>query len=182
MVTRQGPLFTCITNHTSSALNEPTVGYNSSTRVSYQTYWYSDPVINSDSAQDFYNAYVLINNTAEINWGLNADVPEGSPDYQVNPGYQKNWPEKWNASDFARVQLATRMDTWFANPKMKLKVSGVPPSYYSVNQGTIVGVSGLMLPSVGSVWGAQCNMKPFLVMSKTFDPVKCVLSFDLLEV
>jgi len=176
VVTHQGPLCTCIANHAASADNEPIVG------PSYQTYWYTDPVVTSDSPEDFYNAYVLINNLAEVNWGLNADVPEGDPNYQVSPGYQQNWAEKWNATDYARQQLAARMDSWYANPKMSLTASNLPPSFYQVMQGTLVGVSGLVLPCAGVSWEKPCKMKPFLVVKKQFDPLKCLVTLDLKEV
>ena len=182
VVTQQGPLFYCILNHTSAAKNEPTLGFDPATNLSYLNYWYSDPVVNSDNVNQYYNAFILINNNAEINWGLNADVPPGDSNYQVNPGYQKNWFDNWNATPYALQQLANRMDSWYANPLMKIKASEVPPSYYAVTQGMIIGVSGLMLPSAGAVWGTPCDMKPFLVMSKTFDPIKCTLAFDLMEI
>ena len=182
VVTQQGPLFRCIANHTASAINEPTLGFDPTTKLSYLNYWYSDPTLTSDSVDQYYNAFVLINNNAEVDWGLNADVLPGDPNYQVNPGYQKNWFDNWNATPYALQQLATRMDSWYANPLMKLKASNVPPSYYTVTEGMIIGASGLMLPTSDAVWGTPCKMKPFLVTSKTFDPAKCTLAFDLMEI
>lgn len=175
-VTMEGPLFTCIDDHVSSAAKQPTIG------LDYRSVWYSAPVKKSSSDEDFYNAYVKINNLAEINWGLNADVVAGDPSYQANPGYQKNWQEKWNATNYARGQLANRMDEWFANPKMRIKASDLPPRFWAVGLGKMVGVTGLMLPSAGAVWGIPCYKKKFMVTGKTPDPALCTTSFDLLEV
>ena len=174
-ITCQGPLFQCFANHVSSTDNKPMTGLNC------QTYWYWSPTKDGSSPQDFYNAYILINNQAEINWGLNADVPPGDPSYQVNPGYQKNWYDMWNATPAALVALAARMDSWFANPLMKVKVSNLPPSFYQYPLGSMVGVSGLMLPSDGAVWGTPCSRKQFMIMNTTLDPKGCKVAFDLME-
>jgi len=175
-VTKAGPLYTCINAHTATTATTPTVG------ASYRSAWYSAPVKKSNSDEDFYNAFVKINNAAEINWGLNDDVISGDPEYQAKPGYQKTWQEKWNATDAARSALADRMDAWFANPKAKIKASDLPPRFYSVGLGQMVGVTGLMLPTSGATWGVPSNNKKFMVMSKTFDPAACTVSLDLLEI
>lgn len=180
-VTRNGPLFTCRGGHTSSLDDEPYIGAH------WSAWWTTSPVKTNPGDQDFYCAFVQINAQAEINWGLNADVPPEDPDYLVNPGYQYSWQEKWNATSAARSALATRMDGWFANPKMQLKASDLPPRFWAGDNGeeivgAMVGVTGLMLPSRGSVWGTTCVKKKFLVMSKTLDPAKLTVSLDLLEV
>lgn len=180
-VTKSGPLFTCINAHTAD--NSVVETDNTpSTGKAYRSAWYSAPVKKSNSDEDFYNAFVKINNAAEINWGLNDDVISGDPEYQAKPGYQKTWQEKWNATDAAREALADRMDAWFANPKAKIKASDLPPRFYSVGLGQMVGVTGLMLPTSGATWGVPCDNKKFMVMSKTFDPALCTVSFDLLEI
>ena len=175
-VTCKGPLYICYANHTSGLTNEPAIGQNC------QTYWYWSPIKPGSSAEDFYNAFILINNQAEINWGLNADVPPGDPSYQLNPGYQNNWYDLWNATPAALAALAARMDSWFANPLMKVKVSNLPPTFYQYQLGAMVGVSGLMLPSAGAVWGTPCYRKQFMIMNNTLDSKKCTVSFDLMEI
>ena len=171
-----GPLYHCFSAHTSGATTEPGIG------ADWRTVWRTQPTKSGDSEEDFYNAWVLINQAAEVAWGLNKDVAEGDPDYQKNPGYQKTWKEKWNASQAAREALATRMEGWFTTPKMKLKASDLPPIFYKVQLGQFVGVTGLHLPAIGEVWGTPCSNKKFMVMSKTLNPQKCTVSFDLLEV
>lgn len=176
VVTMQGPLATCIDGHTADADTTPITGIN------YRSVWHVEPVKKSTSDEDFYNAFVKINNTAEVNWGLNEDVEAGDPEYQKKPGYQKTWQEKWNATDYAREQLANRMDSWFANPKMKIKASDLPPHFRAVQLGSMVGVSGLKLPIAGAEWDTPCNNTKFMVTSTTFDPAACTVSLDLLEV
>lgn len=134
------------------------------------------------SAEDFTSALVYINDTAEINWGLNADVAPGDPNYQKNPGYQRDIFDVWNISANARTALAERLDGWFANPKMKITASKLPPEYWSVNLGELVTVNGLQLPISGETWGTMCSGVKFLVTKKTLDIATCSVSFDLLEV
>jgi len=171
-----GPLYTCRAPHVSSASTAPGAG------IDWRSKWVCAPAKNGGGAEDFYNAYVLINQAAEVNWGLNADVPFGDPSYQINPGYQKQWLDKWNATPYARQQLAIRMDNWFANPKMKLKASELPPRFFRVQLGAMVGVTGLQLPAQGEEWDTPCMMKKFMVMSRAPDAGKCKIAFDLLEV
>jgi hypothetical protein len=175
----RGPLYTCKAPHTSSAATEPGRGSN------WRAYWSCKPIKIGTSAENYHSSYVLINNTAEIAWGLNKDVPPGDPEYQVNPGYQKQWFEKWGASPAARVALATRMDHWFATPKMRLKASNLPPQYFDQGKyaaGELVGVTGLMLPVSGAQWEELTDKKKFLVMGNSLDPQPCTVTLDLLEV
>lgn len=134
------------------------------------------------AAEDFANAYVLINDVAEIAWGLNKDVPDTDPDYRKNPGYSREFFDLWSMTQAAREALADRWDAWFATPKMKIKASGVPPAYFHIQPGQLVGVTGLQLPVTGLNWGDLTSAKKFLVTGRTFDPTKCTLSLDLLEV
>jgi len=172
----QGPLYTCKAAHASAAANEPGRGLN------WRSVWTTQPVTAGDSDEDYHSAYILVNETAEIVWGLNDDVQPTDPDYLKNPGYQRKWYDKWNATPVAIAALAARMDAWFANPKMKLKASNLPPQFYKVQLGAMVGVSGLMLPVAAAEWGVPCSNKKFMVTAKPYDTAKCTVSFDLLEV
>jgi hypothetical protein len=174
-----GPLYTCKASHTSGPSTKPGVG------TDWRTCWVCQPIKSSNSAENFHSSYVLINQDAETAWGLNKDVPSSDPDYQANPGYQKQWFDKWCASSAAIAALAARMDGWFATPKMKLKASDLPPQYFDQDRyqvGNFIGVTGLVLPVAGAEWGDHTDKKKFLIMSNTFDPAKCTVSFDLLEV
>lgn len=174
-----GPLYTCSLNHTSAASTEPGKG------VDWRTRWTVQPARDGSSPKDFYNAYVLINASAELNWGLNL-LPE-DPDFQNNPGYQKTWLDKWNAHPLALQALAERMDLWFANPTVTLKAVDLPPRFFAGDQGeeilgAMVGVSGLVLPTEGGDWDVPCDKKKFWVMNKILNPEKCSVTLELLEV
>lgn len=175
-----GPLYTCSNAHTSAASTEPGRG------DSWRAKWTSQPIKSGNSDTGFHSAYVLINAEAEINWGLNKDIVDpGDPDYLKNPGYQKQWFDKWQATPVAIAALAVRMDEWFANPKMRMKASDLPPQYFddeNYGPGCYVGITGLQLPVAGAEWGDLTVNKKFMIMLSTFDPTKCTVSFELLEV
>lgn len=134
------------------------------------------------AAEDFANAYVLINDAAEIAWGVNLDVPETDPDYRKNPGYSREFFDLWSMSQTAREAMADRWDSWYSTPKMKLKASNIPLAYFEIRLGQLVGVTGLQLPVTGLDWGELTSAKKFLVTGRTFDPKNCTLALDLLEV
>jgi hypothetical protein len=171
----RGPLYTCKVAHTSAADNEP--GHS----LNWRNFWTCQPAKSGSSAEDFYNVYVRINEAAEIAWGLNKDVSPSDSNYLTNPGYSKMWYEKWAASQNALTALADRMDRWFATPRMKTRASELPPQFWGVPLGAMVGVTGLILPSAGATWGAPCSKKKFRVLSKSLDPQKCTVNIDLRE-
>jgi hypothetical protein len=134
------------------------------------------------AAEHFSNGYVLINDIAEIAWGINKDVPDTDPDYRKNPGYSKEFFDLWNMSQAAREAMASQWDAWFSTPKMRTRANNVPPAYFHVQPGNLVGVTGLQLPTTGGTWGTLTAAKKFLVTGRTFDPQKCIINLDLLEV
>lgn len=135
------------------------------------------------SAEDFEDLYLLINQTAEVDWGLNADVADTDPDYQKNPGYQKEWFDLWGMSANARIAMAARLDNWYATPKLRVSATKIPLQYWTeFNTGSIIYISGLPLPITGETWGTPCSNVKFLCLKKQLDPKTLTVNADFMLV
>jgi hypothetical protein len=124
----------------------------------------SDP---GEKESDYTNLHAFINSTSETAWNLEAE---------------KRWFEKWDISSVAVAALALRMDGWFSNPKLTLTLSGLPMYYIDLTPGQIIGVSNLLVPSDDLDWPNRTEDRKFLILGKTVDPVKHMISLNLFEI
>lgn len=130
---------------------------------------YYDPAVTNpgENEEDYNKGYRLVDNVAEVAWNERAE---------------KRWFEKWSASAAAVQALASRMQGWFASPKIRVKVRGMPPRYIEVLPGQIVAVNNLRIPVAEASWPGKTSAKKFLVMSKTVNPMKTTIDYELMEI
>ncbi|WP_020675271.1 hypothetical protein [Geopsychrobacter electrodiphilus] len=123
-------------------------------------------VTDPSSEKDYDKVLVDINPTAETDWNLEA---------------QKVWLDKWNASEVALTALGSRMNDWFAVPRLRLSASKIPLSLMGVQCGQLVTVDNLLLPDVAANWPNTAQGRKFLVLGNSFDPASYSISFDLYD-
>lgn len=130
-----------------------------------QAVYYNANTADPSEEADYDSAYMLISAAQEIARGGEVSV--------------KTYLDKWGITATAAYLIAKRWSEWYVDPLISCKVSNVSCYYIDVLPGQIVAVDNLELPVTAANWGAKTSGKKFLVTSRSVDPSKAMMSFDL---
>jgi hypothetical protein len=129
---------------------------------------YYDPNVADpkEEEEDYDKGYLLINAGSETAYDESSE---------------HRWFDLWGASVPVLTALADRWDRWHATPRFKITCKNAGLRHIAVLEGQIVNVVGLRVPCEDTNW-AQASEFKALVMKRSIDPTKCVMSFDLMQI
>ena len=129
---------------------------------------YYDPNVAApgESEEDYDKGLLAINGTSETAY-------EESTEHR--------WFDKWNFSTTVMAAMADRWDSWQGTPRFTLSAKKVSNHLITILEGQIVWVTGLTVPVAAADFDTPQKFKA-LVTKRAFNPSKCTLDFELLQI